>query len=245
MSTETAITLLASAARGAGAGVSATLTLATGDNCARLVLYVTAVSGTTKFLACTIDTSSDGVFWTTLHTFTAATAAGTQAVTVAGCKAYLRASYTVSGTGTPVITFAIAGTSLRSYASPSDLARLGVASTVTSDVSGTDIAEALISQSDAADGYLDPILTLPLTAWTDALRSAVCKLAAWDVLTVAVGFSPDDAANQVWSKRRDEAIEWFRDVAASRIGHGCFGTTPSTPSNELGIEVYTETQRGW
>lgn len=105
------------------------------------------------------------------------------------------------------------------YAERADLAEVGLSSALTADVSTALLDATLDKRSKFADGYLAASgrYTLPLTAWGDDLRLAVCQLAAWDVLTAVVGFNPEDASNSNWRDRRDEALAWLRDVAAGKV----------------------------
>lgn len=100
-----ALTLAASAARtatGNGAVVEV------GDKgTARVLLDVTARSGTTPTLDVVIQTSHDGTTWRTAHTFTQVTAVGQQRVSVP-IDRFVRAAWTVGGT-TPNFTFSIKG----------------------------------------------------------------------------------------------------------------------------------------
>lgn len=67
-------------------------------------LHVTAVSGTTPSMAIVIQHSTNNSTWSTLATFTTATAATSQVLTGSGTvNRYVRASYTLSGT-TPSFT---------------------------------------------------------------------------------------------------------------------------------------------
>ena len=62
-------------------------------------LHVTSVSGTTPSMTAIIQHSSNGSTWTTLGSFTAITASGTEIITGTGTvNRYIRASYTISGT---------------------------------------------------------------------------------------------------------------------------------------------------
>lgn len=100
-----ALTLAASAARTATAsGVAVEV----GDKgTARVLLDVTARSGTTPTLDVVIQTSHDGTAWRTAHTFTQATAAGQQRASFT-IDRFVRATWTVGGT-TPSFTFSIKG----------------------------------------------------------------------------------------------------------------------------------------
>lgn len=77
----------------------------------RLTLGVTAASGTTPSMTVTVETSPDNSTWTSLGSFSAATAVGSQAKVFSGCDRYVRANAAISGT-TPSFTYSVSGTAL-------------------------------------------------------------------------------------------------------------------------------------
>lgn len=99
------VSLAASAARtatGSGTGVEL------GDrSVARLVLDISAASGTTPTLDVVVQCSSDNATWYTAGTFTQATGTGTERKVV-NLDRYVRASWTIGGT-TPSFTFSLTG----------------------------------------------------------------------------------------------------------------------------------------
>lgn len=74
----------------------------------RLLLDVTAASGTTPTLDVTVQTSHDGSTWRSLGTFTQATAISSERKSFSGCDRFVRVSYTIGGT-TPSFTFSVSG----------------------------------------------------------------------------------------------------------------------------------------
>lgn len=100
------VTLAASEARTAsGSGSSVEL----GDRgTLRLLLDVTAASGTLPSLQVDVQTSYDATTWRTLGGFTALAATGSQRASFPGADRFVRATWTVSGT-TPSFTFSVAG----------------------------------------------------------------------------------------------------------------------------------------
>lgn len=130
------------------------------------------------------------------------------------------------------------------YAEAADLAQVGLSSDLTTGIDAAVINGVLDKRSRFADGYLAGRWTLPLTAWGDDLRLAVCQLAAWDIMTTVVGMNPEDASNSNWRDRRDEALSWLRDVAAGKVTPvGIVDTTPDVP--EAGVSIGSEPLRGW
>lgn len=71
-------------------------------------LHITDVSGTTPSMTVLVQHSTNNSTWTTLGTFSAATAVGSQTLQVTGTvNRYIRASFTISGT-TPSFTTLVA-----------------------------------------------------------------------------------------------------------------------------------------
>lgn len=100
------ITLIAPGTRTAAGSEGARV--AGSNDTARLTLNVTAASGTSPTLTVTVEHSADGSTWTTLGSFTAATAVGTQRKVFSGLDQYVRGSWTTGGT-TPSFTFSVSG----------------------------------------------------------------------------------------------------------------------------------------
>ena len=74
----------------------------------RLLLSVTAVSGTTPSATVNIQQSADGTTWRAHSSFAAATGVSTERKTFGGIDRYVRATWTISGT-TPSLTFSVSG----------------------------------------------------------------------------------------------------------------------------------------
>jgi len=100
------VTLHESAARGASGDGSA---VELGDRgTLRLLLDVTAASGTTPSLAVEVETSYDGSTWRPLGGFTAVATTGSERLSFSGCDRFVRCAYTISG-DTPSFTFSVSG----------------------------------------------------------------------------------------------------------------------------------------
>lgn len=132
------------------------------------------------------------------------------------------------------------------YATIAELASFGISSEVTSGLTADVLNGILQAASAQADGYLQSSgrITLPLTAWGVDLKMAVCKLAAWEIMSVVLGHNPDDPNNFVWRDRRDEALKWLESVARGLVMP--VGITDAVPTVvETGTAIYTEPRRGW
>ena len=101
------------------------------------------------------------------------------------------------------------------YATPSDLARLGVAAAALSDVPVPDQEAALDAASRLADSYLARRYRLPLVSWGDDLKRAVALIAAYDLIAVR-GFAPEGADEHL-RLRYEDAIRWLEQVAKGEV----------------------------
>jgi phage gp36-like protein len=127
------------------------------------------------------------------------------------------------------------------YATPADLAQLGLAAGALAGVSLDAQTAALQSASDEADGYLSARYTLPLLVWGGDLKLRVCELAAWTVLKTR-GFDPasGDAALRDAST---DARKWLADVSARRVNPRVTDSSPTqTPAAP---QVVSNPRRGW
>ncbi len=237
-----AITLATATARIASG--SATSVDCAGKAAVDVYLEVTAVSGTaTPTLTVILETSSDSATWTELGRFTAVTAAGRERIVVASALRYVRARWTITGTD-PSFTFSVVGLAVQVFAAVTDLHQVGVRDVA--DADQTEVSGALVKRSVYAEGYLAASgkYTLPITAWGDDLTLCVAQLAAWDIMTVAVGFDPESAANTNWIERRNEAQRWLEWVAAGKVSP--VGIVDSSPDvTESGFDIDSDTPRGW
>lgn len=134
------------------------------------------------------------------------------------------------------------------YASAADLAALGVRSQATGGIASGDIDSALDAASLVADSYLRSRYALPFTTWGVDLRSAVAKIAAYEILSTR-GLQPGSSQSDenVRDRYRD-AIAWLKDVSAGRAAVSGGNTTPETSSRaraESAPTVRSNGQRGW
>jgi phage gp36-like protein len=180
---------------------------------ARLVLDVTALSGTNATLNVAVETSRDLSVWRPVGAFAQATAVGTVGETFAGCDRYVRVSWTIGGTGSPSFTFAVTGDASQVYVTPAEFRALALHPSATEDASDEQIDRWSRAASDEADDYLGRRYTLPLTAWPDSLRRHVGALMALNKMS-AQGYNFSEGRD-IFKDRRDEAIEWLKMVATS------------------------------
>lgn len=148
------------------------------------------------------------------------------------------------------------------YATQANLAQLGLISGVLASIPGTTQDAALLAASGIADSELQSRYILPLQQWGQDLVLAVCKIAAYDLLT-SKGFNPAAGADSNIRQRYLDALEWLKLVGdgkntpsyiidSSTNGAGA-ATSSSVPTNddsvvtttEGGLQMVTSNVRGW
>lgn len=241
MANPAVVTLHVSAAETAS-GTAAVQDITALRQCADLTLDVTAISGTGAALTATIETSDTGSGWRAANSFRAMTATGSQSALVGNLGRYVRASWTLTGTGSLSATFAVNGTAHVIYASLKDFATLAIAPEAFSGIGEEERVRQLLAASDMADGYLAGAYDLPLSAWGLDLRKQVAKLAALELLNFrgrnTVG--PDDALDLM----EQRTLAWFKGVAGGTIHpQNIVDTTPTV--NETSAQVVSQGFRGW
>lgn len=134
------------------------------------------------------------------------------------------------------------------YAEAADLAALGVRAQATGGVASGDVNGALDAASLLFDGYARARYDVPFTAWGMDVRSAVAKVAAYEILSVR-GMQP--GASQADENVRDrykDAIAWMKDVSAGRVRVSGGATTPAAERSaraSTAPTVRSNGQRGW
>jgi len=241
MTDSLAVTLAESAAR-TSSGQGSAVDIGELRSVVRLQLECTAAS-VADSLTVTVQTSADGASaWSTVGTFTARTATGTQTLAVPGCRQYIRAAWAISGTD-PSFTFSVAGAAHVCYASADDIGAFCLPPAATADLSSYQVAEHLLAASAEADGYLGIARLLPLVTWGDDLRRHVAGLAAPSI-AAAIGYQPESGQAVLVERMRAQAIDWLRGVAAGRIRPS--EPTDETPDDdELEVATSSDTLRGW
>ncbi len=224
-------------ASGAGAAVD----LGTRDRLLRQVLNVTAISAGAS-LAVRLEVSPDGTTaWRTLDVFATRTSVGAERRTFISPERYVRVAYTITGGG-PSVTFDVSGAAGIVYANLDDLDQHGVPAPSLAKRTSHQKCEALAAASTEADGKLALAFDLPLEAWSLDLTKAVCKIAAYEELSVR-GFNPDGSDANV-RDRRNDAWKWLDSVARGEtIPVGIVDSTPEVEDD--GIVVVTHEARGW
>lgn len=189
-------------------------------------------------IALQTSTTSTGP-WSTISTVNV-DATGKFAVSAAGLDQYVRATWTLTNMTTA--TFSVAGHAHTVYASPADIVAHAVPERSIEDLTATQRADALISSSDMAEGYLSSAYELPITAWPEDLRSAVARVAGASLFRIR-GADPQGPDAIVFDGE-SKAIQWLDRIANGRLKPP--GIVDSTPdATEGGSYLYTNTKRGW
>jgi phage gp36-like protein len=100
------------------------------------------------------------------------------------------------------------------YASQADLLQVGFPQAAVGVLSVAQIAAALQSASDYADGFFRArwgAASVPLLTWDSSVTDAVVKIAAFRLLKVR-GFNPQSPQDAQFKADHDDAIDWLNKV---------------------------------
>lgn len=105
------------------------------------------------------------------------------------------------------------------------------------------VATALQGASDTADGFIKPQFTLPLQnpIPLDLVR-AVCKLAAYDLLSGTIGYNPEGDPSAL--DGFNQAMAWLKNVATGLTSPNF---VDSSPGGIVGPAPFVTSRkpRGW
>lgn len=242
MANPLAVTLHASGAESSN-GSSAGVDIGVLRSALKLTLEITAVAGTaTPRLAVTIETSPTGAgSWQVVTAFEAQGNPGTTELVLAGCRRYVRARWTLTGT-TPSFTFAVAGEAHQLLATVSECERTAIPTEALASATAQDKAAAALRATDEVYGAITNAYIPPITAWGEDVRGACADLYVWHALS-RQGFDPD-GPDALIVRRAEMARSW-----AVKVGNGqlaATGIVDSTPEVfEGGAYVVTAARRGW
>lgn len=102
---------------------------------------------------------------------------------------------------------------------------------------------ALTRASNLADSYLASRFKLPLTSWSDDLRTAVCQIAAYYLATSKAHGA--DGQRTLVRVEYDDAIKWLEGVAAMRMTPVGIVDSSAPPRSGSKMRVTTNDPRGW
>ena len=107
---------------------------------------------------------------------------------------------------------------MATYAQISDLTTYGLPPTAlqSPNLPVQVVQGALNDASDIADSYLRGRYALPLLAWGTELTQAVCRIAAYNLLSVR-GYNPAAAADVNIRDRYTDALDWLNKVQRQAV----------------------------
>lgn len=216
------------------------------DTTLDLLLTVTAIDAG-QTLSVFVETGPDGTLWSEVipkaddgnaAKFAAVSAPGSQLVVFPECDRFVRVRWTLSGGSA---TFGVTGNSVRVYAKPSDMHRLGLHESYLPRISSRKFDAAIREQTDITDSAVGMHYVVPLTTWGDDIRGGVVACAAASFLAID-GNRPGQ--DELVAARCKEYDDWLDLVAqGKRKPAGAVDQTPTV--DEGGGYAVSDGRRGW
>jgi hypothetical protein len=218
--------------------------------CLKLLLDVTAITAAT--LKVEIETSPTGTGnWTLVGSFfqNTTSAVGYWRLTVAGCRQFVRARWTVTGTS---VTFAVTGEAHVIYAEPADLSKTSINAQALTGITEAVKAECCLRATTDAETSFNSAHLLPLTSWDDDVRGRVADRAVYYCMS-SRGFNPASEADQlillngglITTDGQPTAVErWMQSIARGALKP--VGLKDQTPEvTESAGFVISDVARSW
>lgn len=216
------------------------------DTTLDLILTVTALTAG-QTLSVFVETGPDGTLWTEVvpktddgnpAKFAVVSATGSQFVVFPECDRFVRVRWVLSGGSA---TFGVSGSSVRVYAKPSDLHRIGLEPSYLPRVGSRKLDAAIREQTDITDSAVGMHYTVPLTTWGDDIRGGVVACAAASFLASEGIRAGQD---ELVAARCKEYDDWLDLVAqGKRRPAGAVDLTPTV--DESGGYAVSDARRGW
>lgn len=131
---------------------------------------------------------------------------------------------------------------MTTYATIAELYVYGAPSVAFGGISVDVLTNALASASALVDSYIRSRYTPPLTVWGSDVKMAVCKIAAYDALSVR-GYNPAAGSDPNILERHNAALSWLRGVSRGEIH---LEVTPALATASQGSAVVSSSRRrGW
>lgn len=206
----------------------------------RVTTFTAVDSDPTPALLVTIETRQDPAApWRIIDTLSCG-ALGSFQLSAGGLDRYIRVSWALTNMVT--VTFEASCIAHVVYCDPADITNYAVPEHSIKELSQHKRADACISATDIADGYIGTAYTLPLTAWGDDLRQQTAYIAA-AILFSGRGFDsrgPDKAV----ADNRDMALKWLDRISNGRLSPPGI-IDAAVEEYEGGAYVYGRPARGW
>lgn len=226
-------------------GSGAQVDIAAYRGAAKLVLEVSAISGTLPLLTVFVQTSPSGTTWTDVGSFATVNGTSVQELAFSDLRRYVRARWVVAGT-LPSFTFALSGEAHLVLAQMRDVNAVSLPAGALVNVAADLKACSLIDATDLIVGYLERGSAWPKTTWGGDLRRACSIIAAYDLM-VGRGFDPD-RYDENFRKRYEDIIKWLEKIAEGTINptDPGGGTDPGTGTSSHGTpRISSLVGRGW
>lgn len=102
------------------------------------------------------------------------------------------------------------------FADRTDLALMGLPAAALTGASTQQQDAHLAAASKMAASYLRSVYIMPLSAWGDDVKMAVCKIASYTLMAGPIGYDPSNPSDASIKEQHDEAIRWLRDISAKK-----------------------------
>jgi len=250
MSNPAPLVLQASATQSAG-GSSTPVDIGTFRTAAKLTLAVSAYTGVVPLTVFVESAPTAGsALWTLAGVFPAqfpsdVTTIGSFEQVFAGLQRYVRARWLTG----PSFTFSVSGEAHVTYATPADLAALGLpAAALSAPVTPSIQGSILLNNTSLIESYVRGRYKLPFSAVPGELKAACAAISAYDVL-VWRGFNPDEYDSNFKIKRdfyvgSDHMKGWLDRLAAGAVSIDA--ELDATPDQREGApKIRSRKLRGW
>jgi hypothetical protein len=231
----------AAAATVTTSGVGASLDLGPATT-ALLTLTVSDAGGAAPTLDVSLETSEDGLVWTTLGAFPQVSGPGRWAGRFPGASRYLRARWTLGGAA-PSFAFKVLGSSAIVYATPADIDARPSLSAALEQFSPAQKDVALCQASDEGNELIGDTRRQPITSWSDSWRGHIVSMAIYHLMYDR-GFDSKDPTDQLIVREYDRGLKWFADVRDEKIQPT--GMVDATPADvDGGASIVSRRKRRW
>lgn len=134
---------------------------------------------------------------------------------------------------------------MSSYANATDdFPMFGLPSSAIAAVPPANVQAALDRASNLADGYIGAEYALPLKSWSSELTEAVCKIAAYELMSVR-GYNPEGDGGNLRARYKD-AIAWLTDVSKGAVAPpGIVGSDGEAEAADGVADMSSDPPRGW
>ena len=190
-----------------------------------VTLDVTVIDSAT--LDVTIESSPTLSAWKPLGYFRAITTLGTRSLIIPDGDRYLRAIWSVTGTS---VTFVVTCRSHQLYCLPKDMGPAGLTKQARDSLTVLESAQACLTASSEAEGYLAPATTLPIAQLDEATRMHIARMAVFEAARPNGLASASSGKAAVIEIGRSDALKWLTNISTGKVvPPGLIDATPDVP----------------